>query len=381
MNIRERVMAVFHHEKPDRIPWLIYNIYAVHGSIFREMRKMGLGIIGGGIPGASPQGFGDRVHSATDMGEYLSTMEMPHVKVKQVPITQNGKVTVTTTYETPVGNVSEKERLDVCFEPWKIEYVIKDLSDYEVVKFIIDDIVVRPTYEEYLESERWLGDDGYCRGMLSYGPFQTLLLTIMGYHRLAIDIYNHRKEFEKLLRVVEKKQIEICRVMANSPAKVVLIDANINGRVTSPKLFKEYCMPFYEKVIPLFHKNDKIVQVHFDGAEKSLKTLIAKTDIDVIEAFTPPPMGDLPFSEARTAWKDKVIAANFPETVLLYGPEAVKKETFEILRSVAPGDNFMLTITEDMERSVMAEGLMTITKIMRKYGTYPIRPEKFPSGY
>ena len=48
-----------------------------------------------------------------------------------------------------------------------------------------------------------------------------------------------------------------------------------------------------------------------------------------MEAFASPPMGDLMLAEARAAWKDKVISLNPPESVILEGLDAVKKQSHE----------------------------------------------------
>ena len=64
------------------------------------------------------------------------------------------------------------------------------------------------------------------------------------------------------------------------------------------------------------------------------KNLIAQTGVDVIEAFTPPPIGDLSVAEARKAWGEKtIIWVNFPETVFLYGEESTKEYTIDLLKS------------------------------------------------
>ncbi len=55
-----------------------------------------------------------------------------------------------------------------------------------------------------------------------------------------------------------------------------------------------------------------------DGKLKSLKELIKKADIDVIESFTfPEGGGDLSLEEARADWKDKSIIANLPTFLLM----------------------------------------------------------------
>jgi len=60
----------------------------------------------------------------------------------------------------------------------------------------------------------------------------------------------------------------------------------------------------------------------------------------------------------------------------LKGVEAVKNFTKEILGTVASGDNFMLTVTEDIPYreldDVLEPSLRAIAEVMWKYGKYPI---------
>jgi len=99
----------------------------------------------------------------------------------------------------------------------------------------------------------------------------------------------------------------------------------------------------------MLHGKDKILAVHLDGRLKCLRDLIASSRIDVIEAFTPPPIGDISIEEARATWKGKVLWTNFPATVSLEAQlDRVEREVISILRSAAPGRDFALGITEDI---------------------------------
>jgi len=365
MNIRENVMAVLHREHPERIPWLTYDIpYPMlpRGSWERELRNKGLGIIV--LMGFQPCGN-------------IYVAEMPNVEIEQRVTVQGKRTIVTTIYHTPVGKVTKKEDLSRSPpNPWVIEYPIKSLSDYEVVKFIVEDTVYEPNYEAFLWMDKHVGEDGFVR-VDCRSPFQSLLLDFMGYQRLAIEVYRHRREFEDLLKVMEKKYFEVIKILADSPAEVIGIDGNINGRVTSPKFFEKYLLPVYKKANDILHSKGKITSAHMDGALACLKDLIPETGLDVVEAFTPPPLGDLSLSEARQAWGDDIIiSANFPETVCLKGVEAIKSFTKDILREIAPGDNFMLTVTEDIPyrepNDILEPSLRAITEVMWKYGKYPI---------
>jgi len=228
---------------------------------------------------------------------------------------RRGRTILTMIYHTPVGSVTTKMDLSISPpNPWIIEYPIKSLSDYEVVKFIFEDTVYKPNYEAFLWVDKHIGGDVFVLTHSPKSPFHSLLLEYMGYKRLAIDVYRHRKEFEGLLKVMEKNYYKVINILADSPAEVIGIDGNINGRVTSPKFFERHLLPVYRKASEILHKKNKIVLVHMDGALACLKDLIPKTGIDVVEAFTPPPVGDLSLSEAREAWGDRIIIeANFPE--------------------------------------------------------------------
>jgi len=327
MNIKERALAALRGEEPDMIPFLIYSSILPRGSVGRKLRNMGLGLC---------------------MHAPVYEVDTHNVKVEEnarailVLLEGLSKKPLHRVYHTPVGSVSVKLRTDLSQIPWTKEYLIKDLSDYEVVTYIIENTEFHPDYETFLSVEKDLGDDGVVPAIVERSPLQKLLLELMGYERFSIDLYRHTKELEELLRVVEKKEDEMYRIVAESPAEIVWCPDNINGMTIGPKLFEKYCIPFYNKQARLLHKKDKIYEVHMDGRLKCLRDLIPKTEIDVIEAFTPPPMGDLPLAEARAMWGEKyVIWMNFPGSVFMLGGEAVRKRTMELLREAAPGNRFV----------------------------------------
>jgi len=263
-----------------------------------------------------------------------------------------------------------------------MEYPVKSLSDYEAAKFILEDTVYEPNYEAYVWADRHVGDDGFVR-VDCKSPFQSLLLNFMGYKTLAMEVHRHRKEFEDLLKAMEGKYYEVIHILANSPAEVVGIDGNINGRVTSPRFFEKYLLPFYKRASEILHEKNKIVSVHMDGALACLRDLIPKTGIDVVEAFTPPPLGDLPLSEARNAWgEDIIIETNFPEIICLEGVDATKRYAKEMLRTVAPCDGFILSVTEDIPykepNDILERSLRAITDVMLKHGKYPVKIDMPP---
>ena len=112
-----------------------------------------------------------------------------------------------------------------------------------------------------------------------------------------------------------------------------------------------------------------------DGRLRTLKSLIAKTKLDAIEAFTPPPMGDLPVKEAKEAWGDKVIWMNFPEETFLKTSRDIISYTLKLLKEMAPGLGYIISITEDIRPEHFRKGIKALTETLYKYGDLPINPK------
>jgi len=361
LNVRERVMAVLNREKPDKLPWLSYSYFLPTGSWERKLRNMGLGVV---------------------LRVRIWDEETPNVKLEEG---RKGNI-LHKTYRTPVGSVFTTQRTGMAkfaagSRPgetaggtyggvWTTEHMIKDLPDYDVVRYIVEDTIYTPNYQPLIDAVTNLGGDGVVFVRVEPSPFQKLMKELMGYRSLAVGVYRYRKEFERLLEVIGRRQEEIYRIVADSPAELVQIPENINGIVTSPQFFERYCLPFYKKNIKTLHARDKICLAHMDGKLACLKRLIKQTDLDVIEAFTPPPMGDLTIEEAKSAWHDKfVIWLNFPGSVCLQGTTALRNYAVDLVKRLRRWDNFILGVTEDVPPPADVS-LATITEAIAEYGKH-----------
>ena len=373
MNIRERVMAVCRREDPDRIPFLIFENLLPRGHAERRFRDLGLGLWA---------------------VEPVYRMENPKVKIREARYfdtwysresfifgrSVSGGI-VSRTYHTPAGEVSSRSRVGLGYEgsEWCMEYMIKDLADYDAVKYLVEETVYIPSHETFLKRDRIIGDDGIVLAYVPKSPLQLMLHVFMGHKRFALDYYRHRREFEDLMRVIWRKETEIYRIVADSPAEVVWCGDNVDGIILGPKTFERYHVPFYNEVARILHKKGKTFAVHLDGRLRCLSNAIQKTNIDIVEAFTPPPMGDLSIEEAKAAWKGKfIIYVNFPTTVFLSERRSVKKYALDVLRSIAPGEGFIIGVTENIPTHVFESSLGTAVETIAHYGNCPISRESLP---
>jgi hypothetical protein len=110
--------------------------------------------------------------------------------------------------------------------------------------------------------------------------------------------------------------------------------------------------------------------------------LIGRVGFKVIEAFTPPPVGELSLAEVRQAWgKETVIWVNFPETIFYSGYEATKQYAIDLLKADAPGDRLVISFTEmglwgalnhETER-IFKAGTRAIMDAIEEYGHVPVQ--------
>lgn len=145
-----------------------------------------------------------------------------------------------------------------------------------------------------------------------------------------------------------EKQVELCEIVAEGPGELVWVPDNATAEVIGAERFERYCLPLYARFQEIPGRRGKRIYVHLDGRLKGLMEAVADSAIPIVEAFTPPPVGDLSVAEARRAWPGKVLWVNFPSSVHLQPPGRVEQVSRELLEESGEGRGFLLGVTEGM---------------------------------
>jgi uroporphyrinogen-III decarboxylase len=353
MDIEKRVKAVLDGRMPDMIPMLIYSNHLPRGKFERYLRNMGLGL---------------------DVRCSVYRVYMPNVRIEE---RRSGNY-LYTVYHTPKGNLSMATRVNLKFQlaggSWVVEHPVKSVNDIKALKFMIEDTVYEAHYDEYSQLKGDLEGDGVVTVSSDYTPLMKTIIRYMGFKNFAL-IYKRRQDvIDDVIQTIDEKYMEMYKIIADSPAEIVRMGDNIDSTFISPALFEKYCLPYYNKYSRILRARGKKVISHMDGRLRILRDLIAEAELDAIEAFTPPPVGDLPVKEAKEKWSDKVIWINFPETVFLEGPEKIRRFTVNLLEEAAPGDRFIVSITEDIPQEYLKTSLKLLVETIHEYGRLPIKP-------
>jgi len=135
----------------------------------------------------------------------------------------------------------------------------------------------------------------------------------------------------------------------------------------------DYVLPHWEEVGDIFHKGGKLLGCHLDANNKLWAEEVGASKLDWIEAFTPMPDTDMTVAEARAAWPGKTLFINYPSSVHLEPADVIAKHTRQMLQDAAPGDHFIVGITENVPENRWRESFRTILDTCKTFGRTPIQ--------
>lgn len=371
MTHKERMLKAIRGERTDTIPWvprldLWYNSNFAKGTLPEKYKGMTLEDIlndlGVGHYNVIPKfnrTRGDKGNIDRGLGLYDLWGMSYRIELHNTErvIKKEGNSTKVE-YHTPIGSVSckfeftEEMRKAGATISWVSEHIIKKLEDYKVVGYIFRNIKVYPTYNDYMDYYKWVGDKGiasiYANNAAS--PMQHIMREFMDITRFFTDLYEYPDVVQQLCEDMDQYFSDIFDVVAKAPGETVLFGANYDETLTYPPFFERHIMPYLQRASAIFHQNGKFLISHCDGENKGLLDLLLQSGIDVAEAVCPQPMTKCSIAEIRKAFGDKItIFGGIPSNILL--ENSMSEENFEkylerLFIDIAPGDKFILGVAD-----------------------------------
>jgi hypothetical protein len=288
------------------------------------------------------------------------------------------------TYHTPVGSVSckilyteEMRRAGVSM-PWISDHVIKVPKDYKTVGYIFKNIKIGPDYDSYFAFHNTVGEKGVAAAYASSSasPMHHILKNFMDPTTFYLEIYDHPNELRQLCEDMEPFYDQLLRIHVDAPAEVIYFGGNFDEMITYPPFFRDYILPYLQRFSDMLHEKGKLLICHCDGENRGLLDLISDSGIDIAEAICPQPMTKVTIREVKKAFRGKVtIFGGIPSVALL--EESMSDEQFvafmtNLFREIAPGDRFILGVSDTTPPDAKFERLREITEMVRRWGKLPM---------
>jgi hypothetical protein len=345
MTPRERVLAVLHGERPDRVPFTVYECMIPQCAVERRLRNEGLCIV--------------------NRRYRVCIEETPHCTHQTIHYAEGGRDLVRTVIRTPVGEVSSVAQ-PADFTSWTLERFFKGPEDYATLLYLIEDRVYRPDHARYLEAERWLGEDVILRGGVGSNPLHNIMLHWMGLEAFAVEWAERRDEVLKLEAAWRRKQEQVYPLLADSPITHANYGGNEVPEVMGKERFRDFVLPLLHECAEVFHAKGKLLGSHLDGNNRLWADLVARSGLDYVEAFTPAPDTDLTLAEALDAWPDKVLWINFPSSLHLASIERIRQAAREFVELGLQTGRVIIGITEDMPADRWQQNLLAISEVINE---------------
>ena len=402
MTQKEGMLKAARGERADRLPWvpridLWHNSNSLRGTLPAKYRRDATldeiaDDIGGGYHKIVPEFL--KVRSQEEnidrgLGVYRlwGMAYRPELVGVEREVRKEGDFT-RVTYHTPIGSVcckilySEEMKRAGASITWIAEHVLKEPRDYKVVGYIFKNIRIHPDYDNYLEYQKKVGNKGFAAAFanLSSSPMHHIMKEFLDATKFYLEMYDHPREMRQLCEDMEPYYDQIFRVLADSPAEVIFSGGNFDEMITYPPFFRDHIMPHLQKLADRLHPQGKLLLCHCDGENKGLLDLIRESGMDIAEAVCPQPMTKVTIREVKKAFRGKVtIFGGVPSVALL--EESMSAEEFEkfmknLLAEIAPGDRFILGVSDTTPPDAKFDRLFRITEMVHKWGKLPLDPPK-----
>ena len=351
-NLRQELLAAFRGERPDRIPFTIYFCLIPDAEPLDGI-AYGSNYDYAHVPAREPAVAGLHEQRGLAFIGWFPAHEqsVDGVRITEQEITRNGLPVQCRRIETPVGTVTEEAQIDPTYgSRWVLKHLIKSVDDYRVMQYVYDHTMIEPAYNAYRVADAAMGDKGVVLAEILPIPLQWLLVEVMGSEAWSEGLLVHTAEFEVMLQSLQRVYMRQVEIAADSPAQAVWLPDNLTGTYVSPTIFDKYCAPVYDAACTMLQQAGKLTLAHCDGCYTQLKEQIGRTKIDVIEAFTPPPMEMISVAEARAAWPTKVLSINVPGILFTEPREVIIEHVRRYLdEASATTEAFVVGCTENYD--------------------------------
>jgi len=197
-----------------------------------------------------------------------------------------------------------------------------------------------------------------------------------GIDKIVVDFYRNRSFARKLMDKVGRACQRFAEAMAEAGVDVLFVTddyADNHGPLMSPKLFREYELPYLKRIVEIGKKHGVPVMKHSDGNLYPILDDIVNTGIVGLHPIEP---GAMDLRDVKERYGDRICLLGNVDCryVLPYGREKdVRRDVRRCVDAAGKGGGFILASSNSLHANVKVENVYTMVDEARKYGRYPLR--------
>ncbi len=327
MNTLERLGTFWAGERPDEIPYTIYHTKwqdVRDDPAWGPMFEAGLGLT---------------------FKEYPFRQENRDLDIVRHEAVENGVRVQQVIWRTSTGELSARWT-----DGWQQEHWLKTAEDYRVMTHIVENTTIVPDYGSFGMAQRPMEPYAVTWSMIGRTPLQEILVDLAGLESFSVHLFDYEEDVRRLYAALLDNFRRKAEIVAAGPGRFVSNLENFTAETLGPQRYEEFLLPVYEECFAALHQAGKIVGSHYDGKTASVKELIARSPIDLIESLTPPPEGDQSLAECREVWPEKLFWSNLNASIYELPPAELHRLVLDRVQEAAPdGRRLAFEISEALQ--------------------------------
>lgn len=360
MTGRERYLTVLNNQKPDRMPcqvhsWMQYYLDTYLNGVDQykayELFDMDPVIY------VAPK----YIYNPKDMDNW-------NEKTVNLGTTADGDHLWAKTITTPEGTLTVKGAYNQ-YTGWVTEYPIKTQEDFEIWNKYIP-IPEKVDWTPVIEAKKRIGDKGIVRnGFYDFGqgsPWQSFVGMLFPVEEAIMETYDNPDWIHYVLKSMLDKKLKVIERAGKFELDLVETGGGAgSSTVISPKLHREFCLPYDKIQHEALHNAGTKVVYHLCGGFMPLLETVAENGTDGLETMTPPEMGgDCNLEEATKRVGDMLFfIGGFDQNAGFENgnPSLVRDMVYKLFKSCpdggyicSPSDHFFFGNPENIKAFVAA---------------------------
>jgi len=374
MTPRQRMLAAYRGEKPDRVPvapefWyylparlLGMDLIAFAREIphwealqqtFRHYGCEGWGIVGPG--------------SGVEAEWQTETVRLNDRQYEQ-----------RTRLRTPRGELTSRQRLDREEPAWAVERFIKDFArDWAIYEPLALSDPGQLDWSPVEAALQAVGED-YLLEVHIGEPFTDFIGGVRegGFQQMVLDLYEHEAFLLGLReRYVERLTQVVRDAFAQTSAASVFMGCGWScGSLLGPRLWRQWDKPVIAAAVEAAHEAGGLIHLHYHGRCRETLDDFAELGLDCVCPFERPPGGDITdLREVRQRLRGRVTLngnVHTVETLIRGTPKDVEREVLEILEAWEGQPRLIIGTGDQVGKETPDENLHAMIETAKKYGCY-----------
>jgi len=272
--------------------------------------------------------------------------------------------TMTVTYDTPHGELTEKHTRTVDATWREVGFPVKRREDLPKLRWLYRNLEYRFSLDSFLAGSDYFGDRGEPQFYVPKSPYLALAQQWMKLDDLIYTLADYPDEVEELMRVIDDSYDRLYEeIIGSGVVHILNFGENLHDQLLSPRYFEKYLLPFYEKRAGQLRGGGIHSHMHLDGTFRSLLPYLKDVPFDGLEALTPRPQGDVSIEEIHEHLGDKILLDGIPAICFL--PSYPKEELMRMVEKIVSlfHPQLVLGISDEIPEGADPEGIDRVGEI------------------